>query len=122
MISTKLRLGLATIVILGLGISLVLQRQHLAQLRAENAALRQQAADLAAVQANNQRPANQSSAADVAGRSQREHQEMQRLRGEVSRLRNGLAHSASGEPSVQGNPAPAQSGTNDQALPLRCRS
>src|ERR1017187_1313185 len=120
MLSTKLRLGLAAIVILGLSISLVLQRQHLTQLRAENTALRQQAADLAALQANNQRFANLPPAADVAGRSQREHQELLRLRGEVSRLRNGFAHSALGEPSVQGNPAPAPSGTNDQVLPLRC--
>ena len=120
MLSTKLRLGLAAIVILGLSILLVLQRQHLTQLRAENTALRQQAADLAALQANNQRPAHQPPDADVAGRSQREHQELLRLRGEVSRLRSGIAHSALGEPSVQGNPAPAPSGTNDQVLPLRC--
>ena len=120
MISTKLRLSLVAIVILGLAIPLFLQRQRLTQLRAENSTLRQQAADLAALQANNQRPAHQPPDADVAGRSQREHQELLRLRGEISRLRNGIAHSASGEPSVQGNPAPAQSGTNDQALPLRC--
>ena len=120
MLSTKLRLSLVAIVILGLAIPLFLQRQRLTQLRAENSTLRQQAADLAALQANNQRPAHQPPDADVAGRSQREHQELLRLRGEVSRLRSGIAHSASGEPSVQGNPAPAPSGTNDQVLPLRC--
>src|ERR1019366_4985090 len=120
MLSTKLRLSLVAIVILGLAIPLFLQRQCLTQLRVENAALRQQAADLAALQANNQRPANQPPDADVAGRSQREHQELLRLRGEVSRLRNGLAHSASGETAVQGDSALTQPGTNDQALPLRC--
>src|ERR1039458_5396456 len=102
MLSTKLRLSLVAIVILGLAIPLFLQRQRLTQLRAENATLRQQADDLAALQANNKRPANQPSAANVAGRSQREHQELLRLRGEVSRLRNGIGHSASGGPSLQG--------------------
>ena len=120
MLSTKLRLSLVAIVILGLAIPLFLQRQRLTQLRAENATLRQQAADLAALQANNQRPAHQPPDADVAGRSQREHQELLRLRGEVSRLRNGIAHPAARETAVQGDSAPAQSGTNDQALPLRC--
>src|ERR1017187_3610144 len=120
MISTRIKLSLAAIVMMGLIVSLVLQRQHLTQMRAENAALRQQAAELAELQANNQRSANLPPAADVAGRSQREHQELLRLRGEVARLRSGIAHSASGEPSVQGNPAPAPSGTNDQVLPLRC--
>ena len=120
MISTKLRIGLAAIVILGLGIPLILQRQRLTQLRAENAALRQQAAELAALQANNQRPAHQPSDAEVAGRSQREHQELLRLRGEVSRLRNGLAHPTARETAAQGSTAPAQPGTNDQTLPLQC--
>src|ERR1019366_3725341 len=73
-----------------------------------------------AVQANNQRPAHQPPDADVAGRSQREHQELLRLRGEVSRLRNGIAHPAARETAVQGDSAPAPSGTNDQVLPLRC--
>lgn len=120
MLSTKLKLSLAVIVTAGLIIPLVLQRQHLTQLRAENAALRQQAVELAALQTNNQRPANQPSNADVSARSQRDRQELVRLRGEVAHLRNGLAYSTSQEPAVQSNTAPGHSGTNDQTLPLRC--
>ena len=99
MISTKFRLVLAVIVLAGLIIQLARQRQQLTQLRVENAALRQQAAEMAAQQANNQRPAHQLSDAEVSARSQREHQELVRLRGEVARLRNGLAQSTSREPA-----------------------
>jgi hypothetical protein len=120
MISTGIKLGLVAIAMTGLVILLVLQRQHLTQLRAENAALRQQAADLAAMQAQVQRPARQSSDAEASARSQREHQELVRLRGEVARLRNGIAYSASREPAAQGDTTPEQPGTNGQTLPLRC--
>jgi hypothetical protein len=118
--STTTKLSLAAIVMAGLIIPLVLQRQHLTQLRAENTALRQQTAELAALQARNQRPANQSSDAEVSARSQRERQELVRLRGEVARLRKGLAQSTSREPAVQSSTAPGQPGTNDQTFPLRC--
>jgi hypothetical protein len=120
MISTRIKLSLAAIVMMGLIVSLVLQRQHLTQMRAENAALRQQAAELAELQANNQRSANQPPDAEVSAHSQRERQELLRLRGEVARLRNGLPHPTPQEPALQSNTAPGQPGTDDQALPLRC--
>ena len=119
MISTRIKLSLAAIIIAGLIIPLVLQRQHLTQLRAENAALRQQSAELAELQANNQRPPSQPDA-EVSARSRRERQELLRLRGEVARLRSGLPHSTQQEPAVQSNTAPGQPGTYDQAPPLRC--
>jgi hypothetical protein len=71
MISTKLKLSFVAIVMAGLIIPLIVQRQYLAQLEADNADLRQQAADWAALQASNQRPANPSSDAEVSARSQR---------------------------------------------------
>jgi hypothetical protein len=120
MTATKTKLSLTGILIVGLIILLVLQRQHLAQLGAENADLRRQAAELAAAQAQDQRPANPAPDADMSGRSQRDRQELMRLRGEVARLRSKLAHSTSQEPAVQSSTAPGQPGTNDQAPPLRC--
>lgn len=120
MISTRNMLSLAAIVIVGLIIALILQRQHLIQLGAENDALRQQAAELSALQANSQRPANQMPDAGLPGRSQREHEELVRLRGEVARLRNQLGQVAPRESALQSNTAAGQSDTNDQTLPLRC--
>src|ERR1039458_4846078 len=120
MLSTRIRLGLAAIAILGLVIPLALQRQHLRRLRSENAALRRRAAELAAWQASHERPANQPSDAEAAARSQRDRQELVRLRGEMARLRNGLAQSTPREPAVQSNTSSGQPGTNDQSVPLRC--
>jgi hypothetical protein len=120
MLPTRIKLSLAAIAILGLVIPLALQRQHLRRLRAENAALRQQAAELAALQASHERPANQPSDAEAAARSQRDRQELVRLRGEMARLRNGLAQSTPREPAVQSNTSSGQPGTNDQSVPLRC--
>jgi hypothetical protein len=91
----------------------------LAQLNAENADLRQQVAELAATQAQLKPSANQTPNADASARSQRERQELVRLRGEVARLRNGLAQSTPREP-VQNSTVSVQPGTNDQTLPLRC--
>jgi hypothetical protein len=120
MTSTKIKLSLAAIVIVALVIPLVIQRQYVTQLSAENADLRQQAAELAALRVQQQRSASQSPDAGQSDRSQREHQELVRLRGEIARLRNGLAQSTSREPADQASAAPGRPGTNDQTLPLRC--
>jgi len=84
----KVKLGLAALAMAGLAIGLLLQQQRLERLRAQNAALRVQVSELAALQAESQpRPGETDGAAEMA-RLRDQQAELLRLRGEVTRLRS----------------------------------
>ncbi len=116
--TTKLRI--AALVIAGLVVSVIVQRHQVERLRAENATLRQQAGDLAVLQAQAHQPASAPSDTEESAGRQKEHQELLRLRGEVALLRNGLKQAAAPGAAIRNLAAPAQPATNDQAVPLQC--
>jgi hypothetical protein len=72
----------------GLAAVLFVQQQRLERLRAENAALRVQTGELAALRADQQRRADPSLAPAETARLREQQAELLRLRGEVTRLRN----------------------------------
>ena len=99
----KAGLGLAALAVAALVSGLVLQQQRLERLRAQNAALRVQVSELAALQAESQpRPGETDGAAEMARRRDQQA-ELLRLRGEVTRLRSEArqhaARGATGTPS-----------------------
>jgi len=98
----KAGLGLAALAVTALVFGLLLQQQRLERLRAQNAALRVQVSELAALQAESQpRPGETASAAEMA-RLRNQQAELLRLRGEVTRLRNearqNAVHAATASP------------------------
>jgi hypothetical protein len=90
----KAWVGLAALTIAGLAIGLLLEWQRSARLGAENAALSEQAGELAALRAERQQSANQLPAAAETARLRDQQVELLRLRGEVTRLRNELRQDA----------------------------
>ena len=101
----KTALILAAVLLGGLGFMLFLQRQQMARMRAENAALREQARELAALQEEQRRRAQSPGAEANLAREQQA--ELLRLRGEVTRLRNEARQSAAGRPEATPPPAVA---------------
>ncbi len=88
MTTTNLKIGVASVlVVAGLGTPLALQRQANDRLRAENAALREQAGLAAQLSDENERLAILKVTAEELERLRGEHLELLRLRGEVGRLR-----------------------------------
>jgi hypothetical protein len=115
-----MKLVIAALVVAGLAISVIVQWHQLDRLHAENAALRQQAGDLAALQAQERQPLSAPPVTEESARQQREHRELLRLRGEVALLRNRLEQALAPEGAGRNLAAPAQQATNDQAVPLQC--
>src|SRR2546430_6221700 len=85
MASTKIKLGLATLVAAGIATPFVLQHRARTQLRAENTGLRAQLAAFQTAPLENQ--ATNSFDPDEVSRLRGEHAELMRLRGEVAQLR-----------------------------------
>ncbi len=84
---TKLKIAVAAVAVAGLGTVVVLEHQMQKKLRAENTALRQQTAQLAALESENQRLANLVAEATNSRLSKEQLSELLRLRGEVGSLR-----------------------------------
>ncbi len=87
MVSTKVKIGLAAVLVAGVSTSLVMQYQSSARLRHEIASLRQQGAELERLREENQRLAARATAPEETAKQQQERTELLRLRGEVSSLR-----------------------------------
>ncbi len=86
--TVHMKLVIMALAIAGLAGVFLLQQQQVERLRAENAALRQQAAEAAARRAETERRAGQPPSAPEASRLQPQQAELLRLRGEVTRVRN----------------------------------
>ncbi len=84
MSTSKLKVGVAVVGVVGVVVLLVVQHQTIADLRAQKAALQQETARVADLEAENQRLTQAQASADDPGRQQNE---LVRLRGEVTRLR-----------------------------------
>lgn len=87
MASTKIKLGLAAVLVASISTPLVIQHQTNGRLLGEIAALRQQSAELERLREENQRLAALNVDAGEAERRRQEHAELMRLRGEVASLR-----------------------------------
>jgi hypothetical protein len=88
MASTKIKLGLASLITAGVVTTIVVEHQTQAKLRSELAAVRSQSRDSASTADNQTAPASND---DELARLRGEHVELLRLRGEVGRLRQSAA-------------------------------
>jgi type II secretory pathway pseudopilin PulG len=86
---TKLKAGIISIVVAGLGSSLVIQHQAQVKLREENLSLRQQVEQLAQMVAENERLPNRiDQGRSALALSNDQRNELMRLRRQVGELRN----------------------------------
>ncbi|MGD0536446.1 MAG: sigma-70 family RNA polymerase sigma factor [Verrucomicrobiota bacterium] len=115
MTATKLKLIASVVVAAAVGTPLVMQHHANAALRAENTALREEAAQSEKLRAENQRLAGQMEA--EAARPLAEHEELMRLRGEVGVLRRQLAGMTQTKPAAPAAQPPGKTAgylTKDQ--------
>ncbi len=117
MASTKIKIGLAAVLVAGVSTPLVIQHQKNARLLDEVAALRRQSAELERLREENQRLAALN--VDAAEPERQEHLELMRLRGQVGMLRDELRQVKLANPtSPESSPAISQSQTNPPASSL----
>jgi hypothetical protein len=109
MTMTKLQTGIIGAIVLAAAIPLVVQHRHQVQLSVENAALRQEAAEVESLRAENHRLSNMVALArkPASPASDEQHREIMKLRGEVGVLRQQAAQMTS---------APAAKASGDSAL------
>jgi RNA polymerase sigma factor (sigma-70 family) len=87
MAMSKLKIAVSTVVVAGLGTAVVIEHQAQTKLRDENAVLRQQTDQVAALQGENERLSNLLAQANGNQLSKEQLSELLRLRGEIGSLR-----------------------------------
>lgn len=105
---TGLKLAAAgTLIVCGLGTGMFLQNQTLTKLRAEHATLIERVRQLDLLAQENARPSKLQADASEQARLRKEHEDLLRLRAEVTRLRQQLrAGTGASAPSASGEAAP----------------